>query len=56
MIQGRAAMADGGVAEGGASSLVALRYRVEGMDCPSCASKIETAGKQDAVVAWTRTV
>src|ERR1700738_5406841 len=41
--QRRAAMADGGLAEGGASSLVALRYRVEGMDCPSCASKIETA-------------
>src|ERR1700730_8563002 len=36
-------MADGVLAEGGASTLVALRYRVEGMDCPSCASKIETA-------------
>jgi cation transport ATPase len=32
-------MADGGLAE----ARVALRYREEGMDCPSCASKIETA-------------
>src|SRR4051812_36827957 len=36
-------MADGGLAEGGASSWAALKYRVEGMDCPNCASKIETA-------------
>ncbi|SDB21485.1 Cd2+/Zn2+-exporting ATPase [Belnapia rosea] len=36
-------MADGELAEAGESSRAALRYRVEGMDCPSCASKIETA-------------
>ena len=36
-------MADGGLAEAGARPRAALRYRVEGMDCPSCASKIETA-------------
>ena len=36
-------MADGGLATVGASAGAALRYRVEGMDCPSCAAKIETA-------------
>ena len=36
-------MADGGLAAVGASAGAALRYRVEGMDCPSCAAKIETA-------------
>lgn len=36
-------MADGDLADIRASSQAALRYRVEGMDCPSCASKIETA-------------
>ena len=36
-------MADDGVAEAGTRPRAALRYRVEGMDCPSCASKIETA-------------
>lgn len=36
-------MADGDLANIRASSQAALRYRVEGMDCPSCASKIETA-------------
>ena len=36
-------MADGGLAAVGASVGAALRYRVEGMDCPSCAAKIETA-------------
>ena len=36
-------MANGGLAEVGAKARAALRYRVEGMDCPSCASKIETA-------------
>ena len=25
------------------NATIGLRYRVEGMDCPSCASKIETA-------------
>lgn len=36
-------MADGGLAAIGTSSRAALRYRVEGMDCPGCAGKIETA-------------
>ena len=36
-------MADGGLAVAGASPRAALRYRVEGMDCPSCAATIETA-------------
>ncbi|MCW3476383.1 heavy metal translocating P-type ATPase [Limobrevibacterium gyesilva] len=36
-------MADGGLTDAGAKPRVALRYRVEGMDCPSCAGKIETA-------------
>jgi Cd2+/Zn2+-exporting ATPase len=36
-------MADGGLAEAGESSRAVLRYRLEGMDCPSCAAKIETA-------------
>ena len=36
-------MADGGLAEAGERPRAALRYRVEGMDCPSCAAKIETA-------------
>ena len=36
-------MADGELAEAGARPRAPLRYRVEGMDCPSCASKIETA-------------
>src|SRR5689334_9501591 len=36
-------MADGELAEAGAEPRAALRYRVEGMDCPSCAGKIETA-------------
>ena len=36
-------MADGGLAEVGASSQTVLKYRIEGMDCPNCASKIETA-------------
>ncbi|GAA0592242.1 heavy metal translocating P-type ATPase [Craurococcus roseus] len=36
-------MADGGLAEAGERPRAALRYRVEGMDCPSCAGKIETA-------------
>lgn len=38
-----AAMADGGTAQLAPGSRSALRYHVEGMDCPSCASKIETA-------------
>ncbi|NOG73634.1 heavy metal translocating P-type ATPase [Roseicella sp. DB1501] len=38
-----AAMAHSDVAEVGAKARAALRYQVEGMDCPSCASKIETA-------------
>jgi Cd2+/Zn2+-exporting ATPase len=37
------AMADGGLAEAGVRPRAVLRYRVEGMDCPSCAGKIETA-------------
>ncbi|WP_456316826.1 heavy-metal-associated domain-containing protein [Teichococcus aestuarii] len=37
------AMADGGTAQLAPKSRAALRYHVEGMDCPSCASKIETA-------------
>ncbi len=37
------AVADGGLAEAGERPRAALRYRVEGMDCPSCAAKIETA-------------
>jgi Cd2+/Zn2+-exporting ATPase len=36
-------MADGGLAEAGERPRAVLRYRVEGMDCPSCAAKIETA-------------
>ena len=36
-------MADGELASVGARPRATLRYRVEGMDCPSCASKIETA-------------
>ncbi|WP_456318798.1 heavy metal translocating P-type ATPase [Belnapia arida] len=36
-------MADGELVEVDARSPATLRYRVEGMDCPSCASKIETA-------------
>ena len=36
-------MADGGTAQLAPKSRAALRYHVEGMDCPSCASKIETA-------------
>jgi Cd2+/Zn2+-exporting ATPase len=36
-------MADGQLAEAGTRPRAALRYRVEGMDCPSCAAKIETA-------------
>ncbi|MDN3563551.1 heavy metal translocating P-type ATPase [Paeniroseomonas aquatica] len=36
-------MADGELASVGAKPRATLRYRVEGMDCPSCASKIETA-------------
>ena len=36
-------MADGGVVKLDARPGTALRYHVEGMDCPSCASKIETA-------------
>ncbi|WP_456307281.1 heavy metal translocating P-type ATPase, partial [Paeniroseomonas aquatica] len=36
-------MADGGTAQLTSGSGSALRYHVEGMDCPSCASKIETA-------------
>nr|WP_302479811.1 heavy metal translocating P-type ATPase [Roseicella sp. DB1501] len=36
-------MAHSDVAEVGAKARAALRYQVEGMDCPSCASKIETA-------------
>ncbi|MCR0984094.1 heavy metal translocating P-type ATPase [Roseomonas populi] len=36
-------MADGGTAQLAPGSRAALRYHVEGMDCPSCASKIETA-------------
>ncbi|MBC9175998.1 cadmium-translocating P-type ATPase [Roseomonas ludipueritiae] len=36
-------MADGGTAQLEPKSRAALRYHVEGMDCPSCASKIETA-------------
>nr|WP_314070942.1 heavy metal translocating P-type ATPase [uncultured Roseococcus sp.] len=36
-------MAEGELADAGAWRPAALRYRVEGMDCPSCASKIETA-------------
>nr|WP_149536670.1 heavy metal translocating P-type ATPase [Siccirubricoccus phaeus] len=36
-------MADGDLVDEGTRPTAALRYRVEGMDCPSCASKIETA-------------
>src|ERR1700761_3974215 len=36
-------MADGELAEAGARPNAALRYRVEGMDCASCAAKIESA-------------
>ena len=36
-------MAGGGLAEAGARPPAALRYRVDGMDCPSCSAKIETA-------------
>jgi Cd2+/Zn2+-exporting ATPase len=36
-------MAVSELGEVGATPWAALRYRVEGMDCPSCASKIETA-------------
>ena len=36
-------MADGELASVGAKPRATRRYRVEGMDCPSCASKIETA-------------
>ena len=36
-------MADGGTVARDPGSRMALRYHVEGMDCPSCASKIETA-------------
>ena len=36
-------MADGGTIKLDPGSATALRYHVEGMDCPSCASKIETA-------------
>jgi len=39
---GVAAMADA-VTDAGAGTSSALRYRVEGMDCPSCAATIETA-------------
>src|SRR3954454_10197507 len=37
------AMENGELAEAGTRPRAALRYRVEGMDCPSCAAKIETA-------------
>jgi Cd2+/Zn2+-exporting ATPase len=37
------AMANGELAEAAARPMAALRYRVEGMDCPSCSAKIETA-------------
>lgn len=36
-------MADGDLLNRRPDSQAALKYRVEGMDCPSCASKIETA-------------
>jgi Cd2+/Zn2+-exporting ATPase len=36
-------MADGETVKLAPGSRTALRYHVEGMDCPSCASKIETA-------------
>ncbi|MCO6416126.1 cadmium-translocating P-type ATPase [Siccirubricoccus sp. KC 17139] len=36
-------MADNELAEAGTRPTAALRYRVDGMDCPSCAAKIETA-------------
>ncbi|MET3352822.1 heavy metal translocating P-type ATPase [Xanthobacter autotrophicus] len=36
-------MANGGTVEQDSGTRVVLRYNVEGMDCPSCASKIETA-------------
>lgn len=36
-------MADGGTVTLDRGNGTALRYHVEGMDCPSCASKIETA-------------
>ena len=36
-------MADSELVGVGGKSRAAQRYRVEGMDCPSCASKIETA-------------
>ena len=54
-------MADFGLAEGVPRPQVALRYRVEGMDCPSCASKIETAvtrlgGAADVRVNYKRQV
>ncbi len=40
---GMVAMADDGPVEADTKPRAALRYRVEGMDCPSCASKIEKA-------------
>jgi Cd2+/Zn2+-exporting ATPase len=36
-------MADGVLVEADPGSQMTLRYRVDGMDCPSCAAKIETA-------------
>jgi Cd2+/Zn2+-exporting ATPase len=36
-------MVDGGLGEVGTRPGVTLRYRVEGMDCASCAGKIEKA-------------
>ena len=55
-------MTDDGLATVGARSQAALKYRVDGMDCPSCASKIETAvgrlqGAEDIRVSYgTRTL
>ena len=53
-------MADA-VADTGERTSSALRYRVEGMDCPSCAAKIETAvsrfaGAGDVRVSYGRQV
>ncbi len=50
-------MADGELAEVATNPDGVLRYRIEGMDCPSCAGKIETAvrrlgGTQDIRVSF----
>src|ERR1700739_4377541 len=52
-------MADGGLATADPRPEKVLRYRVEGMDCPSCSGKIETAvtrlgGASDVKVNYHR--